>query len=53
MVILWYFIGFSQPRKNTVWANWSFGSYSADVDLLYPPTHMLTEDSHNTGNLIH
>ena len=34
------------------WAGWSFGSYSADVDLLYPPTHMLTENSHNTGNFI-
>ena len=26
--------------------------YSADVDLLYPPTHILTEDNHNTGNFI-
>ena len=25
---------------------------AADVDLLYPPTHMHTEDSHNTGNFI-
>ena len=30
----------------------SFGSYSADVDLLYPPTHIHTEDSHNTANFI-
>ena len=29
-----------------------FGSYSADVDLLYPPTHIHKEDSHNTGNFI-
>ena len=35
-----------------VWAGWSFGSYSADVHLLYPPTHIHTEDSHNTGNFI-
>ena len=35
-----------------VWAGWSFGSYAADVDLLYPPTHIHTEDSHNTGNFI-
>ena len=35
-----------------VWAGWSFGSYSADVDLLYPLTHILTEDSHNTRNFL-
>ena len=35
-----------------VWASWRFSSYSADVDLLYPPIHIQTEDSHNTGNFI-
>ena len=33
-----------------VWAGLSYGSCSADVDLLFPPTHKLTKDSHNTGN---
>ena len=31
-----------------VWAGWSFGSYSADEDLLYLSTDILTKDSHNT-----
>ena len=35
-----------------VWVGWRFDSYSADVDLLYPPTHILTEDSHYTGNFL-
>ena len=26
----------------------SFGNYSADVDMLYPPTRTLTKDSHNS-----
>ena len=28
------------------------GSYSADVNLLYPPTHTLTKDNDNTGDFI-
>ena len=35
-----------------VWEGWGFGSYSADVDLLYPPTHTFTKDTHNTGKFI-
>ena len=33
-------------------AVWSIGSYSADVDVLYPHTHTLTKGSHNIGNFI-
>ena len=35
-----------------VWASWSFGTYLADVDLLYPLTHIHSpaKDSYNTGN---
>ena len=36
----------SNPGYRFVWAGWSTGSHSADVD------HPYTEDSHNTGNFI-